>query len=85
MFKVGAVLILLVTDAFVAKQYILPQLSCCTTFSTPKSAKLALGLKKAGDINFNTEEFYPHTNLPTGIHGHLTTGTSLKNMKRIHR
>lgn len=85
MFKVEAVLILLVTDPFAAKQYLLPQLSCCTTFSTPKLAKVALGLRKAGAINFNTEEFYPYTNLPTGIHAQLTTGTSLKNMKRIHR
>lgn len=46
MFKVEAALILLARDTFVVKQYLLPQLSCCTTFSIPKSAKVALGPKK---------------------------------------
>lgn len=84
MSKVKIVLILLLTDSLL-KQYLSLQMSCCTTFSITKSAKGTLGLKQAGAINPNTEESDPFTNLPAGIYGRPTTGTSLKNLKRIHR
>lgn len=54
MSKVKVVPILLVT-ASLLKQYILPQLSCCT--------KVTLGLRQAGSINPNTAELESHTNL----------------------
>lgn len=79
--KVKFVSILLVTDSLL-KQYLLLHLSCCTFFSTPKSAKMTLGLKQAAAINPNTAEFIPYTNLPTGMYGHLTTGTSLKKSEK---
>jgi len=76
-------LILLVTDSLL-KQYLLPQLSCCSIFSTPKSVKVTLGLKPAGAINPKTTRLEHYNNLPPGISGHLTACISLKNLKRIH-
>lgn len=84
MSKIKVILILLVTDSLL-KQYLLPQLSYCTFFITPKPAKVTLELKQAGAINPNSAESDPYTNLTPGICGHLTTDKSLKNLKRIHR
>lgn len=58
MSKVKVVSLLLVTDSLL-KQCLLPLLSCCTIFSTPKSAKVALGLEQASAINPNTAEVHP--------------------------